>query len=84
MKSLILRLVCRINDTMTGNSYTRMNPCKVLTQRIYRAALHVVDGNFYVDFYDVTHKWVDTKLFQAINSAITNTKVPSQSVTIFL
>lgn len=73
----------KINDTMTGNSYTRMNPCKIFdTDNPAKQYSRVIDGNFYVvDFYDATHKWVDTKLFQAINSAITNTKVPSQSVT---
>lgn len=70
-------------DTVKGTTYKRMVPGKIFeTSNPDMQYDQMVNGEFYViDFYDKEGEIVDTKLFQACDSSVINTKNPSQSVT---
>ena len=72
-----------INDTVNGTSYKRMGPAKIFANsNAERQYDQIVNNEFYVvDFYNQDGEIIDTKLFQAVESVISNTQIPSATVT---
>ena len=74
----------RVKDTAMGTSYTRMSAASVF--EIENASGEsrydqIVSGEFYVvEFYDKNGFIVDTKLFQAQDSVMTDMALPSKAV----
>ena len=71
-----------IVDTINGTTYKRMGPAKIFTVTDPDHQIdQVINNEFYVvEFYDANGELVDKKLFQAVESIVTNTQVPSASV----
>lgn len=71
-------------DDAVGTVYTRMLPAKIFTTEEVdpiRQTEVIRNNEFYqVDFYNSNGTLLGTRLFQAVDSAITNTEIPSQSV----
>lgn len=71
-------------DDAVGTVYTRMLPAKIFaTEEVdpIRQTEVIKNNEFYkVDFYNSNGTLVGTRLFQAVDSAITNTEIPSQSI----
>lgn len=71
-------------DDAVGTVYTRMLPAKIfVTEEVDPIKqTEVIENNkFYkVDFFNETGTLLDTRLFQAVDAAVTNTEVPSQSI----
>lgn len=71
-------------DDAVGTTYTRMLPAKIFTTEEVDPIkqTEVIENNkFYkVDFFNANGTLLDTRLFQAVDAAITNTEVPSQSI----
>jgi hypothetical protein len=78
-KNIAMKLV---NDTVTGNSYRRMGTAQIFNVNNITAGYSTIEnGKFYVvDFYNSMSEIVDTRLFQAVESAAYDTQVPSASV----
>lgn len=72
-----------VNDTVNGTSYKRMGPAKIFANsNAERQYDQIVNNEFYVvDFYNQDGELIDTKLFQAVESVISNTQIPSATVT---
>ena len=72
----------KIVDDVAGTSYSRMTPANIFpTSNPNSQFDQVVNGEFYVvDFYNIDGIIIETKLFQAVESPITNTEVPSVTV----
>ena len=74
----------KVVDTANNTTYTRMSPASVfeVTNPSEDARFdQMKSGEFYVvEFYNKDGFIIDTKLFQAQDSLITNTALPSQSV----
>ena len=74
----------KVVDTANNTTYTRMSPASVfeVTNPSEDARFdQLKSGEFYVvEFYNKDGFIIDTKLFQAQDSLITNTALPSQSV----
>lgn len=72
-------------DDAVGTVYTRMLPAKIFaTEEVdpIKQTEVIRNNEFYqVDFFNSNGRLLDTRLFQAVDSAITNTEIPSQSVT---
>lgn len=71
-----------IIDTIKGTTYKRMGPAKIFANGNAENQYDQIQNNeFYiVDFYNSDGELVDTKLFQAVESIIINTQIPSASV----
>lgn len=71
-------------DDAVGTKYTRMLPAKIFaTEEVdpIKQTEVIRNNEFYkVDFYNSNGTLLDTRLFQAVDSAITNTEIPSQSI----
>ena len=71
-------------DDAVGTVYTRMLPAKIFTTEEVDPIkqTEVIENNkFYqVDFFNSNGTLLGTRLFQAVDSAITNTEIPSQSI----
>lgn len=74
-----------VNDVANGTVYTRMGAACVFEIENPSDETRfdqIINGEFYVvEFYNKDGYIVDTKLFQAQNALITDTSIPSQSVT---
>jgi hypothetical protein len=73
-----------ITDTVNNTTYKRMNPGKIFVG-VSNTGTEQIDvlenGKFYVvEFYDRFNVLVDTYLFQAVESSIIDTQVPSEEV----
>lgn len=78
-------LMIKTDDQVTGNSYTRMSSSKIFGEsRPEDDGMHydtIEDGKFYiVEFFDENNFIIDTKRFQAIDAAIENIAIPSESI----
>lgn len=71
-----------IVDSAINAKYSRMGPASIFpTSNPDRQFDQVVNGEFYVvDFYNIDGIVMDSKLFQAVESAAINTEVPSARV----
>lgn len=72
----------KIVDAVAGTSYSRMTPANIFpTSNPNSQFDQVVNGEFYVvDFYNIDGIVIESKLFQAVESVVTNTEVPSVTV----
>lgn len=73
-----------VSDTISGTTYRRMTAASIFGTSAPDTKAYdcVVNNNFYVvDFYNESGSIVDTKLFQAVDSAVDNIEIPSSSVT---
>ena len=72
-----------IVDSVNGTTYKRMGPAKIFaTSNPDHQMDQIVNNEFYVvEFYNQNVEIVETKLFQAVESIVTNTQIPSASVT---
>lgn len=72
-------------DDAVGTVYTRMLPAKIFTTEEVdpiKQTEVIKNNEFYqIDFFNSNGTLLDTRLFQAVDAAITNTEIPSQSVT---
>ena len=71
-----------IVDSVNGTTYKRMGPAKIFaTSNPDHQMDQIINNEFYVvEFYNQNGEIVDTKLFQAVESIVTNTQIPSASV----
>ncbi len=71
-----------IVDTVNGTSYKRMGPAKIFpTSNPDHQMDQIVNNEFYVvEFYNQNGEINDKKLFQAVESIVTNTQIPSASI----
>ena len=71
-------------DDAVGTVYTRMLPAKIFsTEEVdpIKQTEVIKNNEFYqVDFFNSNGTLLDTRLFQAVDSTVTNTEVPSQSI----
>ena len=71
-------------DDAVGTVYTRMLPAKIFTTEEVdpiKQTEVIKNNEFYqVDFFNSNGTLLDTRLFQAVDSTVTNTEVPSQSI----
>jgi len=71
-------------DDAVGTVYTRMLPAKIFATEEadpIRQTEVIKNNEFYqVDFFNSNGTLLDTRLFQAVDSTVTNTEVPSQSI----
>ena len=71
-------------DDAVGTIYTRMLPAKIFTTEEVdpiKQTEVIKNNEFYqVDFFNSNGTLLDTRLFQAVDSTVTNTEVPSQSI----
>lgn len=74
-----------INDTINDVSYKRMNPGKIFLTPSEGDSYSIdvlENGKFYiVEFYDKYNVLIDNYLFQAVESSIVDTQIPSAEVT---
>lgn len=72
----------KIEDTVAGTSYSRMTPANIFpTSNPNSQFDQVINGEFYVvDFYNIDGIVVESKLFQAVESTLSNAETPSATV----
>lgn len=70
-----------IKDTVAGTEYRKMSPASLFNSTDNKTYDMVEHGKFYVvDFFNEDHTLVDTVLFQAVDAAVEDVAIPSQSV----
>ena len=71
-------------DDAVGTVYTRMLPAKIFsTEEVdpIKQTEVIKNNEFYqVDFFNSNGTLLDTRLFQAVDSTVTDTEIPSQSI----